>query len=94
MDSNGGNLFKESVSGAANSATISGFVSGVDSISGANPAGGEYALVTNQAPGPQQMSLSVSGATSTVAFGDGTTWTFNGVVQVSDFVNVASRGGV
>ena len=82
------------MSGSANAATISGFVSGLDSISGVNPAGGDYALVTNRAPGPQEMSLSVSGSTSTLTFGDGTTWTFNAVVQVSDFINVASRGGV
>jgi hypothetical protein len=93
-DANGGNLFEESVSGADNSATISGFVSGVDSISGANPAGGQYVLVTGRAPGPQEMSLAVNGATSTVTFGDGTTWTFASVVHVGDFVNVASQGGV
>ncbi len=93
-DSNGGNLFQERVSGSTNTATISGFVSGMDSISGVNPAGGEYALVTNRTPGAQEMSLTVNGSTSTLTFGDGTTWTFNGAVQVSDFVNVASRGGV
>ena len=82
------------MSGSANTATISGFVSGVDSISGANPAGGSYALVTGRGPGPQEMSLSVNGATSTLTFGDGTRWTFTSVVHVGDFVNVASQGGV
>jgi hypothetical protein len=93
-DANGGNLFQEGVSSSANTATISGFVSGVDSISGANPAGGQYALVTDRAPGPQEMSLSVNGAMSTLTFDDGTTWTFNSVVQLEDFVNIALRGGI
>jgi len=92
-DGNGGNLFQESVSGSGNTATISGFVSGLDSISGANPAGGQYALVTDRAPGLQEMSLSVNGATSTLSFGDGTTWTFSSVVNIGDFVNVRSQGG-
>ena len=87
-DSNGGNLFQESVSGSGSSATVSGFVSGVDSISGVNPAGGNYALITSGSPGPQQMLLSVNGATSTLTFGDGTTWTFNSIVRVTDFFNV------
>jgi hypothetical protein len=93
-DSNGGNLFQESVSGAGNSATISGFISGVDSISGVNPAGGNYALITSGSPGPQAMLLSVNGATSTLTFGDGTTWTFNSIVRASDIINLASQGGV
>jgi hypothetical protein len=93
-DSNGGNLFQESVSGSGNSATISGFVSGVDSISGANPAGGDYALITSGTPGPQDMLLSANGTTSTLTFGDGTTWTFNSIVNIGDFINVAAQGGV
>lgn len=93
-DSNGGNLFQEGASGSGNSATIRGFISGVDSISGVNFAGGNYALITSGSPGPQTMLLSVNGAASTLTFGDGTTWTFNSTVRGSDFINVASQGGV
>jgi len=85
VDANGGNLFQEAAAGPGNAATIGGFVSGVDSISLVNPAGGVYAPITSGSPAPNQVLVSVNGGTSTVSFGDGTTWTFAGVVHASDF---------
>jgi hypothetical protein len=90
-DTNGGNLFKEGVSNpgtglSANSATITGFVSGTDSISTFNPGGVAYTTVTGSAPTPTEVAFSFGGINSTVTFGDGTTWTIlNANVQSSDF---------
>jgi len=81
-----GDLYKESVAGG--SATINGFVSGTDSISLANPAGGTYSLLGNStvAPSTGQVDFTTSGANSTVKFGDGTTWTMmNVTLQTTDF---------
>jgi len=93
-DTNGGNLFVEGFknpgSGATdNSATISGFVSGTDSISLANPAGGNYSLVdgsTTVAPTVGQVDFENIGGNAKVSFGDGTTWTLLNVnLQSTDF---------
>jgi hypothetical protein len=72
----------------ANSATINGFVSGTDSISLANPAGGQYSLIgnTTTAPTPSQVAFTDVGANTVVTFGDGTTWqVINAHLQNTDF---------
>jgi len=90
QDSNGGNLFKEGVVNTgtgvnANSATINGFVSGTDSISLSDPAGGSYTTVSGTPVGAQ-VAVTFGGVNSTVTFGDGTTWTVVGAhVLGSDF---------
>jgi hypothetical protein len=87
-DTNGGNLFQEGQANTgtgvdANSATINGFVSGLDSISLADPAGGNY---TVGASGANGITITVAGGNSTVTFGDGTTWTvISATVLSSDF---------
>jgi hypothetical protein len=70
----GDNTYKEGVSGA-NTATISGFNVGTDTISLSNPAGGTYSLGGSGAGG---VTFVTGGGNSTVHFGDGTTWTVIG----------------
>jgi hypothetical protein len=92
-DTNGGNLFEEGVKNAGGSnATISGFVSGTDTISLFNPggAGTDYSLVagsTTVAPTPGQVTFdNLSSGNAQVSFGDGTTWTLLNVqLQNTDF---------
>jgi len=70
----------------ANAATINGFVSGTDSISLSDPAGGTYSLIGSGSPTQQQVAFTASGGNTTVNFGDGTTWTLmNVTLQNSDF---------
>jgi len=87
-----GDLYKEDVAGI-NSATINGFVSGTDSISLSDPAGGSYALLGSSTVAPTSGQIDFDtvagsgGQTNTqVKFGDGTTWTLTNVtLQSSDF---------
>jgi hypothetical protein len=79
----GDNTYKEGVSSASNVATISGFNVGTDTISLDNPAGGDYVLHGTGATG---LNFTVAGGNTTVAFGDGTTWTiFNATLTDSNF---------
>lgn len=93
-DTNGGNLFQEGAnnqgSGAlANTATITGFASGIDTISLSNPLSGSYSLVgaSTVAPSAGQVAYQVVGGNTQVNFGDGTTWTLMNVtnLQNTDF---------
>jgi hypothetical protein len=87
-NNNGANLLQEGVIGD-NTALVSNFVSGVDTISLAQPGSNTpYTLVESESPTtvPGQVDLApgaISG--SVVTFGDGTTWTFTSVVQGTDF---------
>jgi hypothetical protein len=88
-DTNGGNLFTEGTGGggesATSTATVTGFLTGVDTIALTNPAGGVYTLETTATPTNSQIQLTTTGSSSVVKFGDGTTWTFNTVVKTTDF---------
>jgi hypothetical protein len=94
-DTNGGNLFKEGVVNTgtgvdANSATITGFVSGTDSISLSDPAtpGTAYTTVAGSTPTSTEVAFTPSGggANTLITFGDGTTWTIlNATVHNTDF---------
>jgi hypothetical protein len=88
-----GDTYMEAVANTVaggNAATIGGFVSGVDSVSLSNPAGGNY-TVTGQSttvgtPGVGTVDFVYQGSNTLVQFGDGTTWTvLNAHVQTSDF---------
>jgi len=85
VQAGGGNTFMEGVSGK-NTAGITGFLTGTDTISLKNPAGGTYTLETTGAPGSGQVELApIAGGGSVVTFGDGTTWTFSTTVNSTDF---------
>jgi hypothetical protein len=87
----GSNIFSEGVTGTAgslsNTATITGFDSGTDSISLAIPGGGgNYTTVTSGTPTASQILVQTAGGNSTLTFGDGSHWTIVGaIVTVSNF---------
>jgi hypothetical protein len=78
----GSNTFSEGVTGTAgslsNTATITGFDAGTDSISLSIPGGGTYSTITGGTPAATQILVSTAGGNSTLQFGDGTTWTIVG----------------
>jgi len=79
-----GNTFKEGVGSTVagsltNNATINGFNAAVDTISLSNPAGGPaYTTVAGTTASAGQIAVNVAGGSSTLKFGDGTTWTLVG----------------
>ena len=77
-----GNTFQEgtTLGAASNTATISGFSAGADTISLANPAGGVYTVGASGAGG---ITITTGGGNSTVTFGDGTKWTIMGATVTS-----------
>jgi hypothetical protein len=78
----GTNTYQESVAvgAASNTATITGFDVGSDTVSLLNPLGGAYATVPGTVANAGQISVNFSGGNTTLAFGDGTTWTIVGAV--------------
>jgi hypothetical protein len=80
----GSNTFSEGVTGTAgslsNTATITGFDAGTDSISLAIPGGGTYSTITGGTPTASQILVQTAGGNSTLTFGDGSQWTIVGAI--------------
>jgi hypothetical protein len=74
----GTNTYQEGLTAANGSATITGFNVGSDTVSLANPFGGPYTTVPGAVAHAGQIAVNVSGGNTTLAFGDGTTWTVVG----------------
>jgi len=83
-----GNTFQEGVTGTSltNTADITGFNAGADTISLDIPGGGTYTTVGGSTAAAGQIAVSTSGGNSTLVFGDGSKWTiFGATVTGSNF---------
>jgi hypothetical protein len=81
----GDNTFSEGVTSTAgslsNTATITGFNTGTDTISLAIPGGGgNYTTITSGTPTASQILVQTAGGNSTLTFGDGSKWTMVGAI--------------